>query len=191
MKIKAIAIALLIILLSSFSYVLREYVKQRNEIVRLNENIGNLGVENSTLRFTSKELSEYMENLNTAHKSEIDSITKLLKVKPKQIISYETITNTIVDTVEVEASVDKIAKPNDSTYRYKVTKGCFDISGSIITKDPNTKLFVDSLVGSNTIYIVKHYKKSFWDVIFFRKGNEVVSMTSDCGDNISSKIVVE
>ena len=80
MKARAIALVALIILLSSFSYILKEYVAQRAEIVRLNDNIVNLGVDNSTLRLTAKELENYMKDLNTAHKIEIDSITKLLKI---------------------------------------------------------------------------------------------------------------
>lgn len=161
MKIKLIALIVLIVLLSSFSYVLREYIAQRSEIARLNENIVNLGVDNSTLRLTAKELERYMGELNTAHKIEIDSITKLLKIKPKQIVSYITVENTIVDTIKVEIPLIGDTHAKDSTFSFTISKGCIDVDGRIISSDPDTKLFVDSVVGSNKTYIVKHYKRSF------------------------------
>lgn len=191
MKPRAIALIALIILLSSFSYILKEYIAQRSEIVRLNDNIVNLGVDNSTLRLTAKELENYMEDLNTAHKIEIDSITKLLKIKPKQVISYITVENVISDTVEVEIPLDNTNHSKDTTFSFNINKGCLDISGRIKSTDPDTKLFVDSVHGSNKTYIVKHYKKSFWDFVFFRKGKETISTTSDCGESVIEEIIID
>jgi len=169
------------------------YLNNKSTINRLTNNIEQIGNTNSTLIFKNNELKSYLKDKDTEHKREVDSILKVHKVKIKNLIYYSKINNQIIDadTTIITSNESKIQ--NDSIYRkeLKYYKNCLKMSGYVLTKDSTTEAFITNVESLNNIYITKSYKKSFWDYIFFRKGEEVIQTTSDCGkstiDNIDIK----
>ena len=157
-------------------------LKHKNEI--LISNLNELNTKNSELIFDTKQLNNYIKAKDTKHKIEVDSILKLLKIKPKNLIRYEKIvvSNLDSDTSRIQFK-DSIFK-NDSISRvdFLSVRKCLKIKGYILTVDPKVELVITSTESSNIVYVVKSYKKSFWDKVFFRKGNEIIDTVSSCGE---------
>lgn len=185
MKQWIIQIVLIILLIASIGLGLNQYIKDKNTIDRLTNNIEQLEVDNSTLKFTTNELKSYIEDKDTKHKAEVDSILRLLKIKPKNLIKYERILVSNLDSNTTVASLEQPIFKNDSVSRvdFSSVRKCLKIKGYVESLDPNPKVVITNTESSNTVYIVKSYKKSFWDVVFFRKGKEILNTTSDCGES--------
>ena len=179
-----VKIILALVLIASIVFSLDLHFKNKSKIERLTDNIESLGAANSTLKFTNDELKSYLRDKDTEHKREVDSILKLLKIKPKNLIRYESIK---VNNLNVDSTLSLLETPkvkNDSIYQvdfYNVRE-CLKIKGYVESLDPNPKVVITSDESSNVIYVVKSYKKSFWDKIFFRKGKEIIQTTSECGE---------
>ncbi len=164
-----------------------------SKVKRLTYNIEEIGTQNSDLRLTESELRSYISAKNTEHKREMDSVLRKLSVKPKNIIRYQKVFVHIMDTDTVEITSNESKMQNDTLYRKEINyaKNCLKMDGYILTKDSTTKAFITNVESSNRIYIIKSYKKSFWDVILFRKGKEIIKTTSDCGEVNSDEINIQ
>ena len=186
-NIKNFRLFLLVIVVLSFITIYTRMLSYKTENIRLTNNIENLGVKNSELNFTVSEYEAYIKGLNTTHKREMDSVLQLLKVKPKTVISYQKIEvkNVEKDTSRLEliAQVDSLpVKDSINQFNFYKRLECNFIGGRLYTKDSNPVLYIDSIGSENVVYVVKSYKKTFWDWLFKRKGKEVINTESKCGD---------
>lgn len=162
-------------------------IKHKNEI--LISNLNELNTKNSELIFDTKQLNNYIKAKDTKHKIEVDSILKLLKIKPKNLIRYEKIESQIkYDAILVDFK-DTLLKV-DSMYEktFSIEKKCVSVTGRVFSKDINTKLEIDSIDVKNNIYITESYRRNFWDYILFRKGKIYKKVISDCGQVNSNEI---
>lgn len=192
MKQWIIQIILIILLIASIGLGLNQYIKDKNTIDRLTNNIEQLEVDNSTLKFTTNELKSYIKDKDTKHKAEVDSILRLLKIKPKNLIKYERILVSNLDSNTTVASLEQPIFKNDSISRvdWESVRKCLKIKGYVESLDPNPKVVITNTESSNIVYIVKSYKKSFWDVVFFRKGREIIKTTNECGESDINEIEI-
>jgi len=183
----------LLILLAGVFIWFATFNHMNSKVKRLTYNIEELGTQNSDLRFTESELRSYISTKNTEHKREMDSVLKKLSVKPKNIIRYQKVFVHIMDSDTVVITSNESKIQNDSLYRKEINyaKNCLKMDGYVLTKDSSTQAFITNIESSNRIYITKSYKKSFWDVIFFRKGKEIIKTTSDCGEVNSDEINIQ
>lgn len=192
MKQWIIQIVLIILLIASIGFGLNQYIKNKSTIDRLTNNIEQLEVDNSTLKFTTNELKSYIKDKDTKHKAEVDSILRLLKIKPKNLIKYERILVSNLDSDTTVASLEQPIFKNDSISRvdFLSVRKCLKIKGYIESLDPNPKVVITNTESSNIVYVVKSYKKSFWDVVLFRKGKEIIETTSECGESDINEIEI-
>lgn len=192
MKQWIIQIVLIILLIASIGLGLNQYIKNKSTIDRLTSNIEQLEVDNSTLKFTTNELKSYIKDKDTKHKAEVDSILRLLKIKPKNLIKYERILVSNLDSDTTEVSLEHPIFKNDSISRvdFLSVRKCLKIKGYIESLDPNPKVVITNTESSNVVYVIKSYKKSFWDKIFFRKGKEIIETTSECGESDINEIEI-
>lgn len=197
MKIKQVIniviILIMVGLLSSTIILYNKNVKQKDNIEYLRHNLSVKDTKISEMFFSEKELKQYISNKDTKHKVEIDSILKKHKIEIKNLISYKKIdTHQIIkDTILVDFK-DTILK-NDSLYHlpYNMVRDCNYISGEVISKDKNTKLFFTEIKNDNEIFLTKSYKKTFFDRIFFRRGKEVIKLSSKCGEVNYNEIIIK
>ena len=192
MKQWIIQIILIILLIASIGLGLNQYIKDKNTIDRLTNNIEQLEVDNSTLKFTTNELKSYVKDKDTKHKAEVDSILRLLKIKPKNLIRYERI---LVSNLDSNTTVASLEQPififvSISRVDFLSVRKCLKIKGYVESLDPNPKVVITNTESSNIVYIVKSYKKSFWDVVFFRKGKEIIETTNECGESDINEIEI-
>ena len=183
-KSKVIMIIVIIGLFIGLGLTTKEVYKLKHKNEILISNLNELNTKNSELIFDTKQLSNYIKAKDTKHKIEVDSILKLLKIKPKNLIRYERILVSNLDSNTTVASLEQPIFKNDSVSRvdWESVRKCLKIKGYVESLDPNPKVVITNTESSNVVYVVKSYKKSFWDNIFFRKGKEVTQITSDCGD---------
>jgi len=191
-KIVIILFLLVIVLFSGLGYSIYNNSELKVTNKRLIENLNKLNVDNSELYFTNKELNNYLKDKDTKHKKEMDSVLKKLSIKPKNLIRYEKILVNNLDVDTTMASLNQLTIKNDSIYRvdWKSVRKCLEIKGYIESTDSNPKVVITETEGSNIVYVVKSYKKSFWDVIFFRKGKEIIQTNSECGNSSVNTIEV-
>lgn len=197
MKVKQIiniSIISLLLILSTSSYVLfKMYNEKRHDVERLLNNINVKDKKISETTFKIGEFKNYIKIKDTKHKKEVDSILNLLKVKPKYLIKYEKIYVSNIDTSTTNVVQNKPTIVNDSVYQinFETVRKCLKINGILYTRDTTSKIVINKTEGSNNIYIVKSYKKKFFDWVLFRKGKEITKITQDCGnvsiDEISIK----
>lgn len=177
-------IILIVLLITSVLFT-GLYINNKSTITRLTNNIEQIGTYNSTLLFKNNELKSYLKDKDTEHKREVDSILGLLKVKPKNLIRYEKIIISNLDSDTTTALLEQPIFKNDSTYqiKFKDVRKCLKIEGYIESLDQNPRVVITNTESSNVVYVVKSYKKSFWDIILFRKGREILNTTNECGES--------
>lgn len=175
---------LIILLIISLVFSVNIYFKSKATINRLANNIEQLETDNSIIKFTNGELKSYLKAKDTFHKNEIDSILKLLKIKPKNLIRYQSVEVNNINTDSTLSVTETPKVKNDSTYQvdFLNVRKCIEIKGYVESIDPNPRVIITSTKSNNKVYILKSYKKSFWDVILFRKGKEMITTTSECGE---------
>ena len=70
-----IILAMLVLVLSSgIVFLIKENNENLESISRLSDNISILNTSNENLKFKETELKKYLQDLNTIHKKEVDSI---------------------------------------------------------------------------------------------------------------------
>ena len=183
---------LVLILSSGIVFLIKENNKNLESISRLNDNVSILNTSNENLKFKESELRKYLQDLNTTHKKEVDSILSAHKVKISQLKKYQKLTVSTIDLDTATVNFKDIKLVNDTLYvmPYERVTECVSVSGRVISKDKSTQLFIDSIRSENVIYQTISYKKTFWDWIFGRVGKEVVKLSSKCGTVKNSEIEV-
>lgn len=191
-KSKVIMIIVIIGLFIGLGLTTKEVYKLKHKNEILISNLNELNTKNSELKFTTNELKSYIKDKDTKHKAEVDSILRLLKIKPKNLIKYERILVSNLDSNTTVASLEQPIFKNDSISRvdWESVRKCLKIKGYVESLDPNPKVVITNTESSNIVYVVKSYKKSFWDVIFFRKGKEIIKTTNECGESDINEIEI-
>lgn len=191
-KSKVIMIIVIIGLFIGLGLTTKEVYKLKHKNEILISNLNELNTKNSELKFTTNELKSYIKDKDTKHKAEVDSILRLLKIKPKNLIRYERILVSNLDSNTTMASLEQPIFKNDSISRvdFLSVRKCLKIKGYVESLDPNPKVVITNTESSNIVYVVKSYKKSFWDVVFFRKGKEIIETTSECGESDINEIEI-
>lgn len=188
-----IILAILVLVLSTgIVFLIKENNENLESISRLSDNISVLNTSNEYLKFKESELRNYLEDLNTTHKKEVDSILSAHKVKISQLKKYQKLTVSTIDLDTATVNFKEVKLVDDSLYvmPYERATECVSVSGRVISKDKSTQLFIDSIRSENIIYQTISYKKTFWDWIFGRVGREVVKVSSKCGGVENSEIEV-
>ena len=188
-----IILAMLVLVLSSgIVFLIKENNKNLESISRLNDNVSILNTSNENLKFKESELRKYLQDLNTTHKKEVDSILSAHKVKISQLKKYQKLTVSTIDLDTATVNFKDIKLVNDTLYvmPYERVTECVSVSGRVISKDKSTQLFIDSIRSENVIYQTISYKKTFWDWLFGRVGKEVVKLSSKCGGVENSELEV-
>jgi hypothetical protein len=161
--------------------------KQQLEVV--SNNFKQLESDNYSLEMDKKQLTDYIGDLNTKFKQEIDSVVKAkdIKIKDiKQLVNNKTIV-TVTDTVFMPAEEVKIE--NDSIYRltFSVDSACYKAVIYALSKDEHTTVNLHELTTENDSYYIVHYeKKKWWQ--FFKKRKLVVTTVSNCGESTTKVI---
>ena len=180
------------VLSSGIVFLIKENNKNLESISRLNDNVSVLNTSNENLKFKESELRKYLEDLNTTHKKEVDSILSVHKVKVSQLKKYQKLTVSTIDLDTAAVNFKEVKLVDDSLYvmPYERVSECVSVSGRVISKDKSTQLFIDSIRNENVIYQTISYKKTFWDWLFRRVGKEVVKLSSKCGTVENSELEV-
>lgn len=183
---------LVLVLSSGIVFLIKENNENLESISRLNDNVSVLNTSNEHLKFKESELKEYLQDLNTTHKKEVDSILSVHKVKISQLKKYQKLTVSTIDLDTATVNFKEVKLVDDSLYvmPYERVTECVSVSGRVISKDKTTQLFIDSIRSENIIYQTISYKKTFWDWLFGRVGKEVVRVSSKCGSVENSELEV-
>lgn len=191
--INIVVIIFLMCISASYFYLLDNNRLLKYKNTRLTENLNQLNVKNSELVFTQNELNNYIEAKDTQHKKEIDSLLKELDIKPKNLIRYQKIYIHNIDTDTTIVAVEQPRLVNDTLYqtKFSVDRKCLKIDGIIYSKDSTTRVDITKTEGNNRVYVVKSYFKTFWDIIFFRKGKVSTEVVSDCGEATNDEIHID
>jgi hypothetical protein len=137
----------IIIVTSVFLYVTSvNYKKEKESSLRMQNNLIELNLENSTLEFKTKELNKFLKYKETKQQIEIDSILKSHNVKVRNLIYLNSIKVTNLDTIRDTVTFKEPVILNDSLYKkeFKVSRKCLEITGHILTADTSTKVIIYS-----------------------------------------------
>ena len=157
---------------------------------RTTSNLSQLEADNYSLSFEKDELVNYVKDLNTKFKQEIDSVTKAndIKLKDLQRLTKTHTVVTVRDTVFMEP--EHIAQ-EDSLYElsYSSSHDCYDIKLTAMSADPETTLRVDELTTKNDSYYMLHYsKKKWWQL--FKKRKLLMTTVDNCGTSTTTEVQV-
>jgi predicted nuclease with TOPRIM domain len=175
--------ALIISSLAGLVYVLKnELSETKEQLEKTTTNFKQLESDNYSLELSKKELTDYIGDLNTQFKQEIDSVTKANDIKLKdikQLVNNKTVVN-IIDTVFMAAEEVKVE--NDSLYKLKFTvdSACYKAVIYALTKDQSTTVNLHELETENNSYFIVHYEKKPWWKLF-KKRKLLITTVSDCG----------
>lgn len=190
---KLIGISILIVFLLWFMNILAVNRQLRKTNARAINNIEQLGTTNSILKMNIKEINNYISALDTEHKILVDSILSAHKIKLKSLKKFQHIETRYINMDTISSDMSEPIPINDSVYRMDIfnSRECINIYGYTLSRDTSTKVVINKVEGSNNVYIIRSYRKSFWDKLFFRKGKEVNHITSDCGEVFNNEIIIE
>jgi predicted nuclease with TOPRIM domain len=181
---KRLIIEILIISsLTGLVYVLKnELSETKEQLEKTTTNFKQLESDNYTLELSKKELTDYIGDLNTQFKQEIDSVTKAHDIKLKdikQLVNNKTVVS-IIDTVFMPAEEVKVE--NDSLYKLKFTvdSACYKAVIYALTKDQSTTVNLHELETENNSYYIVHYEKKPWWRLF-KKRKLLITTVNDCG----------
>jgi predicted nuclease with TOPRIM domain len=181
---------LVIASLLSAVYVLNNNLKEtKQQLETTTQNFKQLESDNYTLELSKKELTDYIGDLNTQFKQEIDSVVKANDIKLKnikQLVNNKTVV-TVKDTVFMPAEEVKVQ--NDSLYQLKfsVDSACYKAVIYALTKDDKTTVNLHELTTQNDSYYIVHYEKKKWWQIF-KKRKLIITTVNSCGES-STKII--
>lgn len=177
-----IILIVLILILSGVNYYQKKAIDRKNlKIERLTGNVDQLLNENAdytTLNLTLKELDK-------RRSKEVDSLAKLLKVKPRWIEKTITITNTIRDTVKVPVLV---TNPYKNVWILRDSTECFKYASKLIIDGSVISANRELLEIDNTIIPV--FYKDAPHIWFIRTGKwrYLFEVKSKCGVNKTETI---
>jgi hypothetical protein len=189
-----IIVAISILLLMTYSYqITKAYSDSKDNVEQLRHNLTIKDTKISNMTFSEKELRSYITGLDTKHKKELDSVFKENNIKIKNLIRYQKVTVQKIDLDTAAVNFKEQTIINDTIYKkdFNVAKKCLKIEGYILSKDSTSNVFITKTEGTDVVYITKSYSKTFWDRIFFRKGKEIITTTSECGDVLLDEIDIK
>jgi len=169
---------ILIVLLSLTCFWL---FKSKNSIKqdrnRLSENFEQVTNSNRLLNLNLDEFKE----LNLKDKTKIDSLLKVIKIKPKQLKSA-----TVINTIYKDTIVEKIVylpakKQKDESFIIPIEtdNGCWGMKGLILSKDGESRFKVTERTANNSAQLVVTKRKKF---LFWTIKKEKYQAFSDCGE---------
>jgi hypothetical protein len=163
-----------------FNIQRKAIIRLRAEKIRLTENIGQLLDENTDYQILTLTQKEAIR----ASSLKIDSITHLLKIKPKQVerIIYKEIIQHDTTIVQIPA-----AQINDTTWKFTDAGNCFVYKGEVSLSDNIVGVKRVDFVYRNNIVDTYFWKRSFW--IFSKKRYFQESIT-ECDAKVTTKEVI-
>jgi hypothetical protein len=175
--------AVIIFLISSVVAVNIQHkaiVRLRAEKIRLTENIGQLLDENAdyqVLTLTQKEAFK-------AASLKIDSISHLLKIKPRTIerIVYQTVIQH--DTTIKYVPVVQI---NDTLWKFADVGNCFVYKGEVLLTDKELSVKRTDFTYHNEIISTYFWKRPFW---IFGKKKYFQEATTTCNAKVTTREVI-
>ena len=135
----------------------------------------------SYLKLTNGELLNRLESSD----KKLDSVLKIMKIKPKTLQNITVIHNHFSDTTIIESPVKKI---NDSIYSFSDTTKCFVVGGIVDTSSdvPIIKIYNREFTGD--IYYAQHKERReyrflgiLWKWRFLGKKESKINIWSECG----------
>ena len=152
MKVSNFFSVIILVILLFIGYTAYRHSKSlKQEIQRLEMNFDAVLLKTDSLKRTINILPQQL----ATHFPHIDSITKLINVKPKNVQQITHVSNSFysTDTVVIEILPD-----NDTIYySYSDTLGCFTFNTLIDLINDNVKVF--DLTADNQIYIVDYARR--------------------------------
>lgn len=157
---------------------LNNELKKDNERVSLNFNEINKA-KDQILNVTLKEYDQ----LSDKYKVKLDSLLKVISVKPKQVISATLIKNVYLDTNRV-VIMPKIqsfdAKNGLFTLPISLDSACWSFKGAILSKDSSARLEITERKSVNDIQLVVTKDKYFLGFLWRTKKGTYKAF-SECG----------
>ena len=178
-------IALIIILAIGFSLSVSTCKKNRYEADRQKENVANITKDNSVLSLT---VDEY-KSIKTKDTEKIDSLLKVLKLKPK-FIQDATVINTVYrDTGSVKVIYKDVVKSPDGSFKvpFNFDSQCWGIKAEILSKDQGSTLNIIERKASNSAQLIVTKDKYFLGFLW-RTRKADFRAYSDCGNINFTKI---
>lgn len=152
-------------------------VKLKTNNARQSENFVQLNQQNQVLTLKIDEYSD----LHTKDSQKLDSLIKVIKLKPKQIKSA-----TVINTIYKDTTIERIIylpvqKQPDLSYIIPITtdNGCWGLKGQILSKDPDSKFKVTERTSNNSAQLIVTPRKKF---LFWTIRKEKYQAYSDCGE---------
>ena len=170
---KTILFVFFSILLFSIAILIGWLREVNIEKKRMEENLRQTQLENSTLTLSSNEFREFLHNSEQRTARHVDSLFKANKINPRSVNEVHNITNTYKDTTIVKIAVPKsdIIKP------LVVGDKCWGFSGTI----SNNELVIKERYFVNEIDLVDYAKPKKFLGIRFGWHNPQIEAFSDCG----------
>lgn len=153
-------------------------LKKDNERVALNFNEINKAKD----QILNVSLEEYNQ-LSDKYKRKLDSLLKITRTKPKQVISATLVRNVYIDTNKV-VIVPKIqsfdAKNGSYTLPISLDSACWSFKGAILSKDSMARLEIKERKSVNNIQLIVTKDKYFLGFLWRTKKGAYRAF-SDCG----------
>lgn len=161
----------------------------KEEIAVKENNIKQLESDNYLLTFKKGELEDYVKDLNTEFKRNIDSVTMEHNIRIKDIqklINTKSVI-TLLDTVYLPGETVYIKEDNKYHYNFSMDSACFKMSGTVISNDPEPLVKLNSLSAEHETYSIYHREKKKWWQIFKRR--KIIMETFDNCGHSTTKIL--
>ena len=171
-------IALIIILALGFSLAVSTCKKNGSEADRQKANVANITKDNSVLNLT---VDEY-KTIKTKDTEKIDSLFKVLKLKPKFIKGATVINTVYLDTAKAKIIYKDVVKLPDGSWKipFNFDSQCWGIKAEILSKDQGSTLNILERKASNSAQLIVTKDKYFLGFLW-RTRKASFNAYSDCG----------
>ena len=178
LKFYLIAIAILVVLSLALcrQYEHNKRVKAESESERLAADVMQLiGKDSNSVALVLRK-----DEINSKLSLKIDSLSKALKIRPKQIEKIITITNTIRDTVRVPVYIDRIGRDH---WFLSDTMQCALYEADVYLYDQDLEIWRSNFENTNTTVqsFFKVRPKKFWFIKYGKWKHKQV-ITPKCGE---------
>jgi len=142
----------------SLGLFVNKAIKEADRADRMQVNYTEMNEKNKMLDLKYSELDD-------TRKAEVDSLSLLLDIKPKEVLKVVEIEvhDTIVDTVFVD-----LYRVNDTTFRFMEKINCFNIGGTLSIKDSIPTLILGNVNYNNNIKYVVYLDRKEWQIWFIK-----------------------
>jgi hypothetical protein len=166
-----------LILIAALLWSFDARIKLKKDNDRVSENFAQVTKENQVLNLSVEEYKQ----LDTENRYKLDSLLKVIKLKPKYIKGATIINTEYKDTGTTKIVYKTIEKLPSGRFSipFESSTDCWGVKAAIISADPTSTVNIKERTTNNSIQllVIKRKKFLFWTV---RK--EEFKAFSDCGE---------